>query len=552
MSSIKDVECGFHQDEDVAKPTGDRETMSNAARPGDGTMQLIGNDRVVLTEEDNRRIRRETDKVILSILVWVYFLQILDKSVLGYAATFGLQESTGLTGSQYSFLGSIAPIAQLAWQPVSSVLIVRVPHRILMPALVLGWGIASAALTACHDFPTLLAARFFLGLFEAGCLPLFSVITSQWYRRAEQPLRVAAWYGTNGIATIVASALSYGLGHIQSPLLESWQIIFLFVGLVTIATAPFIYWRLDNDIPSARFLSEEDKPKAVERLRANQTGMGNREFKWGQVLEVFLEPKTYLWVALSLFVNAGASVTNTFGPLILNGLGFDKYLTSLLNIPFGFVQWVIILLASWIVQRFRIKSAVVVIFALPVVAGLAVLYTVPRTPDNNAPLLVGYYLLAFLFGNIPVVVAWVIANTAGATKRSAIISVYNAAASIGNIIGPIVFNSKDAPDYFPGLRVVLGFFVATAACAILQAANLTFLNKMQERRRVQNGKPAKIKDTSMSDTYQDLAMNESSDGAGSVSSSAAEQAAAGQQSRIGQNAFADMTDRENDEFVYVL
>jgi MFS family permease len=155
--------------------------------------------------------------------VWVYFLQILDKSVLGYAATFGLIQSTGLTGGQYSLLGSIAPIAQLAWQPFSSILIVKVPHRILMPVLVLGWGIASTALAACHNFPQLLAARFFLGLFEAGCLPLFSVMTSQWYRRAEQPLRVAAWYGTNGIATIVASALSYGLGHINSPLLESWQ-----------------------------------------------------------------------------------------------------------------------------------------------------------------------------------------------------------------------------------------------------------------------------------------------------------------------------------------
>lgn len=29
----------------------------------------------------NRRIRRKTDQVILAILVWVYFLQILDKSV---------------------------------------------------------------------------------------------------------------------------------------------------------------------------------------------------------------------------------------------------------------------------------------------------------------------------------------------------------------------------------------------------------------------------------------------------------------------------------------
>ncbi|KAI0465763.1 major facilitator superfamily domain-containing protein [Xylaria cf. heliscus] len=551
MTTAKDMDSSVYLEEDITKPTGGdggdggHTSTSEAAKHGDRAMQLVGEERVVLTEEDDNRIRRKTDKAILSILVWVYFLQILDKSVLGNAATFGLQQSTGLTGSQYSLLGSIAPIAQLAWQPFSSVLIVRVPHRILMPALVLGWGIASASLAGCHNFRELLAARFFLGLFEAGCLPLFSVITSQWYRRAEQPFRVAAWYGTNGIATIVASALSYGLGHIESDLLESWQIIFLFVGLVTIVTAPIIYWKLDNDIPSARFLSEEDKLKAIERLRANQTGTGSREFKWGQVLEMFLEPKTYLWIALSLFINAGAGVTNTFGPLILNGLGFDKYKTSLLNIPFGFVQWVIILFASWLVQRFRIKSAIMVVFVLPVIAGLAVLYTVPRTPGHSAPLLVGYYLLAFLFGTTPVEVAWVVANTAGTTKKSAIMSVYNAASSTGNIIGPIVFNSKDAPDYLPGLRIVLGFFVAIVVCAVLQAVNLIFLNKLQERRRVANGKPAKIKDTSMENKYQDITAEESSDGV-------LEEQGAAAHSRIGQNAFADMTDRENDEFVYVL
>ena len=92
-----------------------------------------------------------------------------------------------------------------------------------MPVLVLGWGIAQSSMAACHSYSALLAARFFLGLFEAGCLPLFSIITSQWYRRSEQPIRVAAWYGTNGAATIVASALSYGLGHIPSDTLRSWQ-----------------------------------------------------------------------------------------------------------------------------------------------------------------------------------------------------------------------------------------------------------------------------------------------------------------------------------------
>lgn len=179
--------------------------------------------RVPLTEEDSKRIRRKTDRVILVILVWVYFLQILDKSVLGYGATFGLKDDTHLTGNQYSLIGSISPIAQLAWQPFSSFLIVKVPHRILMPTLILGWGIAQACMAACHSFSGLMATRFFLGLFEAGCLPLFSIITSQWYRRAEQPLRVAAWYSTNGLATIIAAILSYGFGHITSGLLKEWQ-----------------------------------------------------------------------------------------------------------------------------------------------------------------------------------------------------------------------------------------------------------------------------------------------------------------------------------------
>jgi MFS family permease len=92
-----------------------------------------------------------------------------------------------------------------------------------MPCLILGWGIAQACMAACHSYPGLLATRFFLGLFEGGCLPLFSVITSQWYRRSEQPIRVAAWYSTNGIATIVAAGLSYGLGHIKSDALQPWQ-----------------------------------------------------------------------------------------------------------------------------------------------------------------------------------------------------------------------------------------------------------------------------------------------------------------------------------------
>jgi MFS family permease len=462
--------------------------------------------------------------------------QILDKSVLGYGSIFGLQKDTKLQGNQYSLVGSIAPIAQLAWQPFSSYLIVKVPHRILMPSLLLGWGIAQTLMSICHNYSGLLAARFFLGLFEAGCLPLFSVITAQWYRRAEQPIRVAAWYGTNGAATIAASALSYGLGHIKSDALKSWQIIFLFVGLVTVVSAPFVYWKLDNDIPSARFLNAHEKAQAIERLRANQTGTGSREFKWSHVLEVALEPKTYLWFAMALLLNVGASVTNTFGPLILSGLGFDSYKTSLLNMPFGALQIIVILLASYAAQKARIKSAILSVIMLPVVAGLAVLYVLQRTKHNQAGLLVAYYLLAFLFGGNPLIVSWIVGNTGGTTKKSIIMSLYNAGSSAGNIIGPLLFNKKDAPRYHPGLKAVLAIFVTLVAVVLIQLANLMMLNKLQSKKRVANGKQAVIVDSSMMDKYVGLEEENGVDVHGQ---------------RLGENAFLDLTDRKNDEFTYI-
>lgn len=311
--------------------------------------------------------------------------------------------------------------------------------------------------------------------------------------------------------------------------------IFLFVGLVTIVSAPVVYWLLDNDIPSARFLTEHEKAQAIERLRANQTGTGSREFKWSHVLETALEPKTYLWIGMSLLLNVGASVTNTFGPLILSGVGFDKYKTSLLNIPFGAMQLIVILLASYAAQKAKLKSVVLAVSILPVIAGLVVLYCLPRTRSETAPLLVAYYLLAFLFGGNPLIVSWIVGNTGGSTKKSIIMSLYNAGSSAGNIVGPLLFTKKDAPAYHPGLRKVLSIFVTLIAVVLIQLANLIFLNKLQQRKRVRNGKRAVIKDHSMEDHYVGMEVDNSPE----------------EGQRLGDNAFLDLSDRMNDEFTYI-
>lgn len=349
------------------------------------------------------------------------------------------------------------------------------------------------------------------------------------------------WHISNPTFSKSGKCETFPAASLNSLFTDNSNSIFLFVGLITIASAPIIYWKLDNDIPSARFLTEEEKAQAIERLRANQTGTGNREFKSKHLLEALLEPKSYIWIAMAMLLNIGASVANTFGPLIINGLHFDKYTSSLLNMPFGALQLIVILLASYLAQKAKLKAAILVLFVLPVVAGLAILYSVKRDDSARAALLVGYYLLAFLFGGNPLIVTWIVGNTAGTTKKSVVMSLYNAASSAGNIVGPILFNSADAPEYKPGLRACLGIFVALVAVILIQWTNLIMLNKMQEKRRVRNGKEAKVVDHSMQEHYHDIQSD--NENAGGEAGTA--------EQRLGQNAFKDLTDKENDEFVYI-
>lgn len=80
-----------------------------------------------------------SQNVQLSIGGAVYFLQSLDKTALSYAAVFGLIEDTNLVGDEYSWLGAIVYVAQLVWQPVVAVFLVKLPTGKFLATMVFCW-----------------------------------------------------------------------------------------------------------------------------------------------------------------------------------------------------------------------------------------------------------------------------------------------------------------------------------------------------------------------------------------------------------------------------
>lgn len=88
---------------------------------------------------------------------------------------------------------------------------------------------------------------------------------------------MALWYCQNGTASILGAFFVWALSH-GSPKLHVYQITFLFTGGLTLLFVPVAWLFWDEKPEKAKFLSPEDRLKAVERLKANQTSSANKKF----------------------------------------------------------------------------------------------------------------------------------------------------------------------------------------------------------------------------------------------------------------------------------
>jgi len=150
------------------------ETLHKSTRATHGkdkaAILLESHERIVVSSEENKRVLRKIDLVILPILLSVYFLQSLDKTTLSYASVFGLIEDANLNpnSDQYSWLGSIVYIAQLVMQPIVAVLLVKFPIGRFTGIMVFTWGCILCGMAGTRNFAGLMATRFLLGAFESA------------------------------------------------------------------------------------------------------------------------------------------------------------------------------------------------------------------------------------------------------------------------------------------------------------------------------------------------------------------------------------------------
>ncbi|OQE27795.1 hypothetical protein PENSTE_c004G08929 [Penicillium steckii] len=434
-----------------------------------------------VTPELERKVLWKLDLYLIPLMGFCYMLQYMDKLALSQATLFNLAEDLNLQGTQYNWSSAVFYFGYFAWSWPSGYLIVRLPLGKYLALAVFIWGGVLMCHAACTNFGGLMAARFFLGVGEASIAPGFALITGMFYKREEQPARQAAWFIGNSIATIVGGLVAYGIGLIHNDTVTSWQLLFLVLGSIT-AGYGFVLAAFLPDTPAKSiFLNKIEKAVAIQRTLSNKTGvMDTGKFRWGQVWMAIKDPQTWFLVLYTLCVNFCNGGITSFSSIIINGFGFSKLRSLLIQMPIGAAQLVFLLLTSGfatLVQQSRIPMMIL----NTTVSMIGMILIWKLGDDNQAGKMTGLCLGAVFAANIPLSLSLISSNVAGFTKKSTVSAMMFAAYCIGNIVGPQFFLPGEKPSYPTGIKAAMSGLVFGIFFLICLYAYYIYENKRRDR-----------------------------------------------------------------------
>ncbi|KAJ5581296.1 hypothetical protein N7450_007597 [Penicillium hetheringtonii] len=432
---------------------------------------------VVIDPATNRRLFWQINRRILVIQVITYFLQSLDKGILNYASIMGIKTDAHLVGQEYSWLGTILYIGILVGEYPQNFLLQKLPLAKTLACNVFIWGVVVASSAASTRFGSLMAVRFMLGFFESCVQPAMMLLTAMWYKREEQALLNSIWYCMYGVQLMIGGLISFGISHFTDGPIKNWQLMFLVLGLATCVWSLFIGAFLPDSPMSAKCFSEEDKVLMIERVRHNETGIENKEYKKNQIIEALKDP--FVWCCFMLITVANLVIggLGVFSNLIVQEFGFSTLQTTLLNIAQG--SWTIIVMvgSAWISQRLQQTCFTMILWTIPAIVGTIVILVVTPTRSNAGGMLIAFYCTQFFLAEGNMIISLVTRNIAGQTKKGITMTITFIGWAVGNLIAPQIFQDSDAPRYLHGFLAHIVIYAVFIGLTILTRVILMARNR---------------------------------------------------------------------------
>ncbi|THC94331.1 hypothetical protein EYZ11_006207 [Aspergillus tanneri] len=386
----------------------------------------------------------------------MYLFNSLDKSNLGNAKTAGLENTLHLHGNQYNIILSIFFIPYVLTAPFLGILGKMYGPNLVLPCMMLCFGLCTLLVVAVYNFEGLLAIRWFLGMAESAFFPLVIYYLTTFYRRGEMARRLAIFYAAQSIASAFSGLLAFGVFRIKSGSLTPWRYLFLIEGAGTIVFAIFAIWYLPRSASEASFLTPSEKALAYERMQLDSSSVVNEKLNIREAFTIFKHPTSWMILGIQVCLGVPLQSVQLFLPQIINRLGYSTVKTNLYTVAPNVSGAIMLLILAFLSDWTRWRFPFIALGFLFTFIGFIIYVAIDVRHDIN---------VAYFASFIMTCIAVPLANLMG-------------------LVSSNIFQNQDAPKYMPALITTAAFGGTGIVLTLILGAWMIIDNK---RRNVKQG-----------------------------------------------------------------
>lgn len=330
------------------------------------------------------------------------------------------------------------------------------------------------------NFSGMMAARWFLGLTEAGLFPGVNYYLSCWYKRREFGIRAAIFFSAAAVSGsfggLLAAAIAKMDGIGNKP---GWSWIFILEGVATVLIGIISFWVVVDFPDTATFLSDDDRRRVIKRLRDDQqASAGHEDLKMSYFWDSLKDWKTYTGCLIYMGVDGALYAFSLFLPSIIKELGYTSTRAQLLSVPPYVCACILTIVVGYLADKYNKRGIFNIGTSLLGVLGFALLLGSRSIPLSYVATFLG---ALGIYPCIPNTISWVSNNVEGVYKRGVTLGIVIGWGNLNGVMSSNIYRGQDAPHYTLGHAVVLGYLTI----GLLGGSVLNwFLLRAENRKRI--------------------------------------------------------------------
>ncbi|KAM3087060.1 hypothetical protein ACMFMF_000992 [Clarireedia jacksonii] len=361
-----------------------------------------------------------------------------------------------MSTGRYNAALSIFFVSYSIFEPLTNVLLKRLRPSIFIPIIMTIWGVAMLSMGYVKNWSGLMAARWWLGVAEAGLYPGVNYFLSCWYKRDEFGVRAAIFFSAAAFSGSFGGLLAAAIANLDGlggrP---GWAWIFIIEGVITVGFGLLSFFFVHDFPDTATFLSEQDRARVIRRLKEDkQSSAEHEEFKMKYFWAAVKDYK--MWLGMFIYMGADMPLYafSLFLPTIVAEMGYTSTHAQLLTVPpyacAAFLTIVIGLLADRTKQRGLCNICVSILGVI----GFGMLLGSQNAHIKYA----GTFLGALgIYPCIANTITWVSNNIEGVYKRGIVLGFVIGWGNLNGVVSSNIYFQK--PKFTAGHATIMAYMI---------------------------------------------------------------------------------------------